>query len=229
MSSPDIIYRDGPDGPPVVMLPGWATDGRVFALRGAIGARVLTGTFLPDRYMRPLADYLENAALGPVTLVGWSLGGFAAVEFARAYPRLVGRLVLVGVRRSYPAEEIAAFRDALLADRERCLGRFYRECFLPAHAGEYKGFREGLMRSYMAEMSMTDLLEGLEYLAAQEITPAALSRCPVTLIHGGRDPIAPPAEARDIVDSASAKLMMLPRAGHAAWLTDEFASVVADV
>ena len=181
--------------------------------------------------MGPLADYLGKAALGPVTLVGWSLGGYAAVEFARAHPELVAqaracrRQAVISRRRNRLHSETRCSRTESAASGDSIGSAFCRRT-----PGEYRTFREGLMRSYMTEMSMQELLEGLDYLAAQEITPAALPDCPVTLVHGGRDPIAPPVEARGIMDGApSAKLVMIPHAGHAAWLADEFASVVDDV
>mgnify|MGYP000441831962 CR=1 FL=1 len=72
----------GEGDPSMVLLPGWATDGRIFegVLPGVTA--VTTGPLRPDRFSRRLAAFLDRTARGPVTVVGWSLGGFLAAEFA---------------------------------------------------------------------------------------------------------------------------------------------------
>ena len=63
----------------MVLLPGWATDGRIFdgVLPGV--AAVTTGPLRPEGFAARLASFLDRAARGPVTVVGWSLGGFLAL------------------------------------------------------------------------------------------------------------------------------------------------------
>ena len=91
----------------MVLLPGWATDGRIFdgVLPGVTA--VTTGPLRPEGFSRRLAAFLDRTARGPVTVVGWSLGGFLAAEFAREYPDRVRRVVLVGIRREYPEGDLA--------------------------------------------------------------------------------------------------------------------------
>jgi len=101
MTSKEEFFVVGGEGDPsVVLLPGWATDGRIFegVLPGVTA--VTTGPLRPEGFPRRLAAFLDRAAPGPVAVVGWSLGGFLAAEFAREYPDRVRRVVLVGIRRS---------------------------------------------------------------------------------------------------------------------------------
>jgi pimeloyl-ACP methyl ester carboxylesterase len=212
-----------------VFLPGWATDCRIFDGIAAGRRCLLAPSFVPGRYSRGLADYLKKTACGPVILAGWSLGGFAAVEFASRYPELVARLVLAGVRRRFPPREIEDFRRMLSADREACLGQFYRRCFLPSQSAGYRAFREGLMQDYLKEMKLRDLMEGLDYLAECEIGAAALPGRPAIFVHGARDSIAPLAEAVSLAGEVSgARMLVCPDAGHAVFLTKEFCSTVSD-
>ena len=216
----DWQYERRNGGRPVVLLPGWATDARVFA-----------GLDLPGDVIRPrglltgeidsLAEFLKEHECPPVALLGWSLGGFAATDFARRHPALVECVVLVGIRHRYPAEQMEEMRQALQQDRARCLAGFYRQCFLPAQREAYRRFLAALEPAYLAEFSEADLLDGLCYLASATLEPEALPPG-VTIVHGAQDVIAPPEEARRLAEDAGVTLHMLPGAGHAAFLGDEF-------
>ena len=122
----------GRGDPSLVLLPGWATDGRVFDGLFPGVAAVTTGPLRPEGFTRRLASFLDRSVRGPVDVIGWSLGGFLAAEFARERPERVRRVVLVGIRRGYPAADLSAVRASLLRDREACLSTFYAQCFLPA-------------------------------------------------------------------------------------------------
>ena len=251
ISSTEEFFVVGGGGvPSVVLLPGWATDGRIFegVLPGV--AVVTTGPLRPEGFSRRLAAFLDRTARGPVTVVGWSLGGFLAAEFAREYPDRVRRVVLVGIRRGYPAADLSAVRASLLRDREACLSTFYAQCFLPAQttakegqvprqAGmppvlsprppAYRRFRGGLQAAYLREMDGVRLREGLSYLVGARLSGETLPACPVAIVHGGKDVVAPFAEAERLArESGNATFHPLPGAAHAAFLADGFRSVVAD-
>ena len=223
----------------MVLLPGWATDGRIFegVLPGV--AAVTTGTLRPDGFSRRLAAFLDQTARGPVTVVGWSLGGFLAAEFARDCPDRVRRVVLVGIRRAYPAADLSAVRASLLRDREACLSTFYAQCFIPARptAKEglvprppaYRRFRAGLQAAYLREMDGDTLREGLSYLASAKLSGGTLPACPVAIVHGEKDVVAPFTEAEGVArEAVNAAFHPLPGAAHAAFLADGFRAVVAD-
>ncbi|MFZ2224064.1 MAG: alpha/beta fold hydrolase, partial [Candidatus Deferrimicrobium sp.] len=154
-----IIGRGG--DPSVVLLPGWATDGRIFdgVLPGVTA--VTTGPLRPEGFAARLAAFLDRTARGPVTVVGWSLGGFVAAEFAREYPDRVRRVVLVGIRREYPEAGVEAVLRSLSADPGGCLSGFYAQCFYPSQIPAYRRFRGGLQAAYLREMDGGALREGL--------------------------------------------------------------------
>jgi pimeloyl-ACP methyl ester carboxylesterase len=213
----------------MVLLPGWATDGRIFegVLPGV--SAVTTGPLRPEGFSRRLAAFLDRTARGPVTVVGWSLGGFLAAEFAREYPDRVRRVVLVGIRREYPEGDVGAVLRSFSADPGSCLSGFYAQCFFPSQMPAYRRFRAGLQAAYLREMDGGALREGLSYLASAKLSGETLPACPVTIVHGEKDVIAPFAEAEGVArEGANATFHPLPGAAHAAFLADGFRAVAAD-
>ena len=219
----------GEGDPSMVLLPGWATDGRIF--EGALpGVRaVTTGQLRPEGFAPRLAAFLGRAARGPVTVVGWSLGGFLAAGFAREYPERVRRLVLVGIRRAYPEGEVAAILRSLSTVPGGCLSGFYARCFYPSQIPAYRRFRSGLQEAYLREMDVGALREGLSCLAGAKLSGGTLPACPVAIVHGEDDVIAPFAEAEGVArECGNATVHPLPGAAHAAFLADGFRGVIAD-
>ncbi len=219
----------GEGDPSVVLLPGWATDGRIFegVLPGVTA--VTTGPLRPEGFAARLAAFLDPAAHRPVTVVGWSLGGFLAAEFAREYPDRVRRVVLVGIRRAYPEGEVAAILRSLSTVPGGTLSGFYARCFYPSQMPAYRRFRSGLQEEYLREMDLGALREGLSYLAGANLSAGTLPACPVAIVHGEDDVIAPFAEAEEVArECGNATFHPLPGAAHAAFLADEFRAVVAD-
>lgn len=219
----------GEGDPSVVLLPGWATDGRIFegVLPGVTA--VTTGPLRPEGFAARLAAFLDRAVRRPVTVVGWSLGGFLAAEFALEYPDRVRRVVLVGIRRAYPEGEVAAILRSLATVPGGTLSGFYARCFYPSQMSAYRRFRSGLQEAYLREMDVGALREGLSYLAGANLSGGTLPACPVAIVHGVDDVIAPLAEAEGVArECESATFHPLPGAAHAAFLADGFRALMAD-
>jgi pimeloyl-ACP methyl ester carboxylesterase len=219
----------GSGDPSVVLLPGWATDGRIFEGVLPSVTAVTTGPLRPEGFAARLAAFLDRAALGPVTVVGWSLGGFLAAGFAREYPERVRRLVLVGIRRAYPEGEVAAILRSLSTVPGGCLSGFYARCFYPSQIPAYRRFRGRLQEAYLREMDAGALRDGLAYLAGARLSGGTLPPCPVAIVHGVDDVIAPIAEAEGVArECGNATFHPLPGAAHAAFLAEGFRGVAAD-
>ena len=228
-SREEFIVTGGEGVPSMVLLPGWATDGRIFegVLPGVTA--VTTGPLRPEGFSRRLAAFLDRAARGPVTVVGWSLGGFLAAEFAREYPDRVRRVVLVGIRREYPEGDVKAVLRSLSADPVPCLSEFYAQCFYPSQMAAYRRFRGGLQAAYLREMDAGALREGLSYLVGARLSGETLPECPVAILHGERDVVAPLAEAEGVArEGGNTTFHRLPGAAHAAFLADGFRAVAVD-
>ncbi len=219
----------GGSAPAAVLLPGWATDSRVFdGLFPDVAVVRVSGPLRPEGFPDRLAAFLDAAAAGPVTVAGWSLGGFLAAEFAIRHPERVRRLVLAGVRRRYPEGDVEAVRARLLRDRRACLADFYTQCFFPSRMAACRSFRAGLQEEYLREMDDAALLEGLSYLAGTEFPSQALASFPATIVHGGKDAVAPPSEAEALArEAAGASFLLLPDAPHAVYLDRRFRAAVS--
>ena len=227
--SPDEFIKAGSGNPSVVLLPGWATDGRVFDGLFPGVATVTTGVLRPEGFTRRLSSFLDRSARAPVAIVGWSLGGFLAAEFAREYPEKVRSVVLVGIRRGYPEGAVEAVSRSLSADRNACLTSFYAQCFYPSQMTAYRRFRVGLQGSYLRELDGGALRDGLSYLASAGLSAGTLPTCPVTIVHGEKDVVAPLAEAESVArECGNASFHPLPGAAHAAFLAEGFHAVTAD-
>ena len=106
-----LVWEWGPaDGPVVVALHGITAHGRsmralaeqlpdhrVLApdLRGRGGSREITGPFSMAAHADDVARVLEDAGVPSATVLGHSMGGFAALVAAHRHPDRVERLVLV--------------------------------------------------------------------------------------------------------------------------------------
>ena len=64
-----------------------------------------------ERYAADLAEVVEKLDLRDFVLIGHSMGGTVALEFAAAYPGRVGKLIVVDSTLQMNAERVAALRD----------------------------------------------------------------------------------------------------------------------
>jgi 3-oxoadipate enol-lactonase len=119
----DLYVEQAGDGSPVVLLHEGIADSRMwdpqwaewskrfrmvrFDLRGFGQSPPAVGTF---SFSGDLVRLLESLELGPVTLIGVSLGGAVAMETTIARPDLVSRLVVIapGLRGYEMSDETKA-------------------------------------------------------------------------------------------------------------------------
>lgn len=220
------IESQKPGLPYVVMLPGWAHDWRTMSRCEFKANRIfISGLMLPG-VVCELAEFLSEAELGPAAVLGWSLGGFAAVEFTNAFPELVDRLILVGIRRSYTQDEIKQSKLELKQNRKGFLEGFYRRNFLPAQRRDWPVFKNELMDAYMSEMGMIELLAGLDYLGASQIDERALGVCPILIVHGRQDVIAPVQDAISL--ASGSEIRIIENASHAAFMHPDFPGIIEE-
>ena len=182
-----------------------------------------------------LAAALDAGGMARVDLLGHSIGGMVAQEFALAFPQRVRRLVLYATTPAFGGKD-PAFAEQFLADRLAPL-------------------QSGVSMLQLAQQSMTSMLSpraGMaamaEVINAMAGTPAAAYRATVTclttfnrmadlggiaaptlLLAGERDPLAPPRPLQRMADAMpDARLVTLPAAGHLGHLEypKEFAAAV---
>jgi pimeloyl-ACP methyl ester carboxylesterase len=101
-----IGERGPPDGPPLMVVPGFlASDRTTLGLQRALAAAGyrVTGWGLglnpgarPDTLGRLAAEIERHGRGAPVVMVGWSLGGIYAREVAKLRPDLVAKVITLG-------------------------------------------------------------------------------------------------------------------------------------
>ena len=129
----EIAYRRAGAGPPLVLVHGAASDGRMWQPQlaaladeftvvawdepGAGGSSDPPPTFGLADYASCLAALIESLALGPAHVAGLSWGGTVALELYRLRPELVATLILIdsyaGWSGSLPEEEVRARLEGL--------------------------------------------------------------------------------------------------------------------
>ena len=185
----------------LITVPGWATDSRLFEgvsfpFESVVHVHDCMGIESQDQIV---AAVQTAAFLGPVSVLGFSMGGFAVVECLPQIQDQVTQVILVGIRQRYPQSEIDQVKSLISAGKARFLRSFYKSGF-PSRVWQ------PLFDSYLAQWDEAALCAGLDRLGSLEIKPEALL-CPekITVVHGLQDAIAPIAEARVLAQAAGAK------------------------
>ncbi|HEY7586343.1 MAG TPA: alpha/beta fold hydrolase [Candidatus Deferrimicrobiaceae bacterium] len=156
-------------------------------------------------------------------VLGVSLGGMIAQEFALRHPGMAGRLMLVctspgGDVSARPSPEaLSAFVRAPGGDREAELRRtipfLYTERFLAEHPGKIEAFiARRLSSPASAEGYAAQLAAAVGHSAGDRLSAI---RAPTLVIAGTADLLVPPSNSEFIAERIpGAKLVLLPGAPH---------------
>ena len=241
------------EGPPLVLLHGWAMHAGLFApivpllaKRHRVLAVDLPGHGHSDS-LRPwtlprVVEALERrfADAGALSVLGWSLGGALALAWARHAPSRISRLVLVATTPKFLAGE-----DWPHAMTEETLGRFAHElrvAFKPTLLRfltlQVQGSGEGrlalsALRQQLSARGEPDpamLADSLAALRAIDLRgDVAHLRQPALVVTGGRDTLAPLEAGAWLAKTLPAgRLHAFAGAAHAPFLShrDAFLDVV---
>lgn len=200
----------------LVLIPGWATDVRLFEPLLLPYNYILPCNVTPETFALDLHRWLDENHHQRVSLLGWSMGGFLAADFARQFPSQVDELFLLSVRQTFDPRGLDAIRQLLHKDRRVYLYGFYTQCFRHCPPDHLARFKRSLLKPYLESMTTEDLLRGLDYLAGAQIDASALADLPgVHFFHGRRDEITPIAEARALAAQIpNATFRTFPDLGH---------------
>jgi 3-oxoadipate enol-lactonase len=185
-----LYYEALGKGPAVVLIHGGLNDNRLwddqmgplsksfrvvrFDLRGFGKSPTTTGQYWPTEDLRALLDFLK---IEKATVVGLSLGGIVAADFALEHPERVERLVFVGAglrgdRQPPDEKSMAAYRALANEGPEK-----YFETFLKADL--LAGLRERPQARERMRTLMLDNYKALTYLRsglAQAPEPPTIER-----------------------------------------------------
>jgi pimeloyl-[acyl-carrier protein] methyl ester esterase len=247
-------------GPPLVLLHGWAMHSGLFVpLLPRLAEKYRTHAVdLPGHgYSTAVAPYasatitaavadavsrLPDAAVGPLTVLGWSLGGAVAMHWARAEPERVGRLILTAATPCFVARPdwphamseatLRQFGDELAASYRLTLKRFVA---LQVQGSEHARAVLGQLRTELfarGEPSRVALRDALDLLGSTDLRPdVGTIRQSAVIISGGRDTLTPPGAGEWLARTLRhASFRLIPGAAHAPFLShpEAFLSAIAD-
>ncbi len=221
--------------PNIVFVHGACNDHSVWALQSRYFAHHGNNVFAVDTpghgrsdgeahaSVAGLADWLtallDALKLERAALVGHSLGALAALDLAARRPDRVSHLALLAPSAPMPVAD--ALLDAAKANDHAAFELITAWTFSPAHqlGGSeqpgiwMRGSALRLMERSQPGALYRDLLACRDY--ADGVTAAGLVRCPALVIIGGRDLMAPPANAARLIEAlADKRVVTMPDCGH---------------
>jgi pimeloyl-[acyl-carrier protein] methyl ester esterase len=229
-------------GSPLVFIHGWAMHSGIwqsFAKQLAQHYQVICidlpghgksqklSAFTLDNIAQALQKNLPDE---PVNLIGWSLGGMIALNFANRFPNQVQTLTLIGSNPCFVKtgnwagiknEVLEKFAADLMFDCNATLLRFL--------SLQVKGLEnhKTLLKDLKAALDVCNppdaetLHSGLKILQQQDLRPvlAALS-CPVQAFFGSHDTLVPVAAAEQIqLLNPRLTLQVIEKAAHVPFLS----------
>lgn len=230
----------------LVCITGWGSNGQSLAglaslLDAANASVVLTSVSElyqrgqgegAERYLSGLSQQLTEAQSrtnqydedSPVSLIGWSMGGMVAQQWALRHPQRCSRLLLLATTASFiarppyraglPLEILRETRAGLEHNPADLLARFFGRMY------ESESAREKLVAAKVTaalDLGLPALVDGLRYLEATDLTDSIRQiSTPTLVIHGKHDAIIPwQAGAYLAQHLAQAELVLLETATHA--------------
>lgn len=208
------------NGPVLVLVPGWATDQRIFERLELPSNYIFAPKAGPFEFKPALKKELDRRSIGKISFFGYSLGGFLAYEFALEYPEMIDTLIFSSIRARYPQQTLDEVAKKLKEDKNAYLREFYAACFSPQEKESRAWFIKNLLKDYLVNMRLEELLKGLDYLRQAEIHPEKLKNFKkIKIIHGKEDKIAPFMEVDNFRNQlAHAEFDFMDRRGHMPFL-----------
>ena len=154
-----MIYQNNLFKEDLVLLPGWATDIRVF--HPLFLKKFQYNFIFPDledlSHPNFLVDKIFKFSEGKeINCLGWSMGSFLIMDFILKYgnQKKIKKVFLYGIRESYDKSELKKIRFYLKKNKSGYLREFYREA----------GLGHLLINEYCNLFDEKFLLSGLQYL-----------------------------------------------------------------
>ena len=108
----------------LVLIPGWATDYRIFDNLKLDYNYILNTNLYSSNFNHQLLGQLDERKFDKVSVFGFSLGGFLAAEFAARFPEKINELILVGIRKYYEPKILEDFKKEIKKNMRSWLYKF---------------------------------------------------------------------------------------------------------
>ena len=203
----------------IVLLPGWATDYRIFEKLDLPYNYILPDPFNPNNFESEFIEFAKQNDIKTVSILGWSMGGYCAADFAVKHPEMIEEFILVSVKEKYDKEGIDKVKGYIKESRKAYLYKFYYECFSKEEAETLKWFKDTLMKEYLERFDEGQLYEGLDYLLNTPLDIRGLKKLKVKLVYGMKDKIVPLTGIIDLKkELPGGEFRFIEEAGHIPFL-----------
>ncbi|MGA2774850.1 MAG: hypothetical protein ABSE81_02165 [Candidatus Omnitrophota bacterium] len=211
----------------LVLIPGWATDYRIFQPLELNYNYLLVSEFSPFSFTQDLSQYLKSNSIAKISILGWSLGGFLAADFTVRNRDNVEQLILLGMREKYKVQALTGIEEKLKKNRVAWLYKFYLDCFSRNDRQGLSWFRKELLKDYLKKQELLGLIAGLDYLSRVALDINSLKQIEsLRIFHGSADIIAPLKEALAIkAQLPKAEFVSVQKVGHALFLSSSFKDI----
>ncbi len=186
-----------------------------------------------------LAALLDTLGIAHTHLLGVSLGGFIAMEFALAHPEKLDRLVLACTTSGgpemvpVPPEVRKLMEPDLSLQPEQRTRKSMAPAWAPGYAEAHPEVIDAVVKMRLAalpppEAAMRHIRAGAAFDISQR---AGLISAPALVLHGEQDRVLPVENARQLVRRLPhAELCILPAGGHLFFIeqADRFNQAVLD-
>lgn len=229
--------------PNLIMLPGWSTDSRIWKpLEKSLSDQFQLISVdwddveSIDSFEKKVESALTENQLKRISILGWSLGAIAALDFAAKNPDLVDKLILISATPKFTIDKTSGYqlgwspkvvermKKNISACPEKTLLDFYSAMFSDFENGEGKT-AEFLSLIKFGEFSPRDiesLATGLDYLISTDLRESIANiQAKSIIIHGEHDNICPVESAEHILElnPRSFKIKRLSGVGHIPFFT----------
>lgn len=210
----------------MLLIPGWATDWRIFERLNIPFNYLLSENTLPENFEEIINDLPNKMKKSRISVLGWSMGGFIAADLISRYPEIFDEVILVSIRRRYDENGIDHIKNYLKRNTKAYLCRFYDSLFSKTEKEHKRWFKESLLKEYLGDPDSLHLFNGLNYLVNRELKANSLDGSNIIFVHGENDKIASLEEARFVAAEApSAKFISIKGACHFPILREEFRDI----
>ncbi len=208
----------------LVLIPGWATDYRIFNALELNYNYLLPIEYYPFDFEKELREFLNRESIDKVSLFGWSMGGFLASDFASNNPGRVDELILLNVQKKFSMGLLEDIKIKLKENKKAFLYKLYLNSFSEEDREGLIWFKKHLLINYIDELRLEDLLLGLDYLCGAQINPASLAGIKrIIIFHGQEDKVASLNEAQQIKSELpQAEFISLSGVGHIPFFSRQF-------
>jgi 3-oxoadipate enol-lactonase len=240
VGSQTICYEEHGSGHPLLLIPGlsnsrltWWKQTEEFSKkyrviemdnRDAGDSSLGAGPYTIGDMAEDAAGLIRNLSIGPVHVIGWSMGGFISLELTVRHPELVERLILVstsagGLGFTPPTADIqASLMPSGYEDIETRVRRIYPLLAAPGYMDRRP---EDMDRIVEHEKAKRMSLKSYERQFQAVVTWGGVSsrlddiRAPVLVVHGDADRLVPYGNGQFLsAHIQGARLITYSQVGH---------------